>query len=81
MQIRGTNMDDNKKYMSFKIAFTVLLIVTVILIFNKKGRIDAFIAGFSTLAVGLIYSYFKIEDLIAIHHQKLIKARHEHLNK
>ncbi|MCH4009002.1 hypothetical protein [Companilactobacillus sp.] len=65
------------RYVSFVAAIVVLLIATMILIFSRNMR-EAFISGAATIAVALIYLYFKITDLLAEHHKK---ARKLHLDK
>lgn len=71
-------MNDNKKYTSFKIAFGILLLFTVILFIFNKNKTNAIISGAATAAVGLIYLYFKISDILTARRKK---ARRMHLDK
>lgn len=71
-------MNNKKKYISFKLAFGVLVISTVILAFSNKDKTESIISGFSALAIGVIYLYFKISDIIEERHKK---ARKIHLDK
>ncbi len=75
---RGSIMDDHKKYTSFKIAFGVLVVSTMILVFSRKSRVDALISGIAAIAIGIIFLYFKLSDLME---ERRKKAHKMHLDK